>query len=110
MYLNILYISIIWVLILDQFHFWDEITSIFSGMITNGLIKKPIQLKPFSCSLCMSWWTSLLYVLIIGKISILTVLFILLVSFTTPIINQLLTLIKMTFIKMFEYIADKINI
>ena len=108
--INCLFITIIWVLILDQLHFWDDITSVISGWLTNGKIKKPIQLKPFSCSVCMSWWTNLAYIIVTNQFSILMVLYILVLSWTTPIISSILTLVKNLFLKFVNTIANKFDI
>lgn len=93
-YFNCLYITIAMVLVIDQFQFVNEITTIISGWLSNGKIKKPLNIKPFSCSLCMSWWTNLLYIIMAGKLSIFMILYILLLSFMTPVITTTLTLIK----------------
>lgn len=108
--INCLFITIIWVVVLDQLHFWDDITSVISGWMTNGKIKKPIPLKPFSCSVCMSWWTNLAYIIITNQFSILMILYILTLSWTTPIISSILTLVKNLFLKFINTIANKFDI
>ena len=108
--INCLFITIIWVVVLDQLHFWDDITSVISGWMTNGKIKKPIQLKPFSCSTCMSWWTNLAYIIVTNQFSILMILYILTLSWTTPIISSILTLVKNLFLKFINTIANKFDI
>lgn len=108
--INCLFITIIWVVVLDQLHFWDDITSVISGWMTNGKIKKPIPLKPFSCSVCMSWWTNLAYIIITNQFSILMILYILTLSWTTPIISSILTLVKNLFLKFLNTIANKFDI
>ena len=108
--INCLFITIIWIVILDQLHFWDDITSVISGWMTNGKIKKPIPLKPFSCSTCMSFWTNLAYIIITNQFSILMVLYILVLSWGTPIISSILTLVKNLFLKFINTIANKFDI
>ena len=108
--INCLFITIIWVVVLDQLHFWDDITSVISGWLTNGKIKKPIQLKPFNCSTCMSWWTNLAYIIVTNQFSILMVLYILVLSWSTPIISSILTLVKNLFLKFINTIANKFDI
>ena len=108
--INCLFITIIWVIILDQLHFWDDITSVISGWMTNGKIKKPITLKPFNCSVCMSWWTNLAYIIVTNQFSILMILYILILSWTTPIISSILSLVKNLFLKMINTIANKFDI
>ena len=108
--INCLFITIIWVVVLDQLHFWDDITSVISGWLTNGKIKKPIQLKPFNCSVCMSFWTNLAYIIVTNQFSILMILYILVLSWTTPIISSILTLVKNLFLKTIDTIANKFDI
>ena len=108
--INCLFITIIWIVILDQLHFWDDITSVISGWMTNGKIKKPIPLKPFSCSVCMSFWTNIAYIIITNQFSILMVLYILTLSWGTPIISSILTLVKNLFLKFINTIANKFDI
>ena len=108
--INCLFITIIWIVILDQLHFWDDITSVISGWMTNGKIKKPIQLKPCNCSVCMSFWTNLAYIIITNQFSILMVLYILVLSWGTPIISSILTLVKNLFLKFINTIANKFDI
>ena len=108
--INCLFITIIWIVILDQLHFWDDITSVISGWMTNGKIKKPIPLKPFSCSVCMSFWTNLAYIIIINQFSILMVLYILVLSWTTPIINSILSFVINAVLKLINIISEKIDI
>ena len=108
--INCLFITIIWVLILDQLHFWDDITSVISGWMTNGKIKKPIPLKPFSCSTCMSFWTNLAYIIVTNQFSILMILYILVLSWGTPIINSILSFVINAVLKLINIISEKIDI
>ena len=108
--INCLFITIIWVVILDQLHFWDDITSVISGWMTNGKIKKPITLKPFNCSVCMSFWTNLAYIIITNQFSILMVLYILILSWVTPIINSILSFVINAVLKLINIISEKIDI
>ena len=108
--INCLFITIIWIVILDQLHFWDDFSTMISGWLTNGKIKKPIQLKPFSCSVCMSFWTNLAYIIVTNQFSILMVLYILVLSWGTPIISSILTLVKNLFLKFINTIANKFDI
>ena len=108
--INCLFITIIWIVILDQLHFWDDITSVISGWMTNGKIKKPIPLKPFSCSTCMSFWTNLIYIIAIGHCTIPMILYIVVLSWGTPIINSILSFVINAVLKMINIISEKIDI
>ena len=103
--IDCLLVTLCFVLIIDQFHFTDEITSIISGWMTNGNIRKPISFKPFTCSLCMSWWTNLLYIIVTHRISIVMIAYILVLSWLTPIFNDIMTLIKQLIIRILNKIS-----
>lgn len=103
-------ITLFCVVVLDQLHFWDEITEVVSGWMTNGKIKKPIPLKPFSCSTCMSWWTNLIYIIAIGHCTIPMILYIVGLSWCTPIINSLLSFVRNAVLKLINTVSEKINI
>lgn len=93
-YINILLIGLILVFALDVSGFYQEITSVISGWMTNGKIKKPIMVKPFSCSLCMTFWTSLVYVIVLNQFSIPMLAYICLISYLTPVFNDIMVLVR----------------
>lgn len=65
--------------------------------------------KPFTCSLCMTFWTSLIYLIIIGKLSLLTFLFACANSYLTTTYYQMMMTGKMMVDKLFEFIQRMIN-
>ena len=106
--LNCLLITICWIIILDQLHFWEEFSSTIKSILTKGKFRNPIQIKPFSCSVCMSFWCNLIYIIIIGKFSIFMIGYILLLSWSAPLINSIFTLGKNLFLKLINTIANKL--
>lgn len=108
--IDCLLIAMFFVIVIDQLHFVDEITEIISGWMTNGKIKKPMNIKPFSCSTCMSWWVNLVYIIAIGQFTIPMILYIVGLSWSTPIINSLLYFFKNAVLKLINKISEKINI
>ena len=108
--INCLFITIIWVLILDQLHFWDNFSTMISGWLSGGKIKKPLDWKPFNCSVCMSFWTNLAYIIVTNQFSILMILYILVLSWNTPIINSILSFVINAVLKMINIISEKIDI
>lgn len=110
MLLNCFLITLCWVIILDQLKFWEDFSTMVCGWMTKGKIKRPIDIKPFNCSVCMGFWTNLFYIIFTGKFSILIVVFILLLSWSTPILNSILSFLRNAVIKLINTIAEKINI
>ena len=97
-------------IILDQLHFVDDFTSTIKSILTRGKFRNPINIKPFSCSVCMSFWTNLIYIIIIGKFSIFMIGYILLLSWSAPVINAIFTLLKNLFIKLTNTLANKFDL
>lgn len=107
--LNILLITIIVVFIVDLSGIIEEISK-FIWKILYPKVKYTGWLipKPFSCSLCLSWWINLLYGLFIG-LTVKLVAYIAILSFLTPVIKDIFILIRDLFIKLINYIYGKIN-
>lgn len=105
-----LIITICWVIILDQLHFWDEISTSIKSMMTGGKMKSPIDIKPFNCSTCMSFWTNLAYIIVTNQFSVQMILYILLLSWTTPIINAVFSFVKNLILKVINIISDFLKI
>ena len=64
---NLFLISVICVLIIDLSGFIDSLKYGLSKLLTkNKLASIDYRLKPIDCSLCMSFWISLIYILCIG--------------------------------------------
>lgn len=108
-YINILLIGLIMVFALDISGFYQEITTIISGWLTNGRIKKPIMIKPFSCSLCMTFWLSLIYVIVMNQFSIPMLAYCCLVAFLTPVFNDLLVFVRETLKSILCTLNNKLN-
>lgn len=51
-------------------------------------------LPPFDCGQCMSWWSSLVYALCVGELSLYTVSWSTLLAFLSPFTGQLLLLVR----------------
>ena len=59
-------IMCIWVFIVDLADFRGTVLDIASRFL-GGPVK---SLKPITCSLCMTWWTGLAYLIVTGRLSI----------------------------------------
>lgn len=93
--LNLWIISMMVVYVLD-----------LSGFVDDGIqpffrkhFKGPLKTKPFLCSMCMTHHIGLIYILITGKFSIPMWGFVCLLSFLTPVWNNLLIGLKEFLIK-----------
>lgn len=106
---TIIAITFICVLLVDQLHVFEDF--LFKP-IWRLLSKMPYQgwsFKPFSCSLCMSWWANLTTIIITGNLSVINVLICLLMSYSTFVINDVLIIFRELWAKMIYTILHKIN-
>ena len=108
-YINCLLITIIFVIVTDGLHFWDNFSPIISRWMTKGQIKKPIPSKIMTCSTCQSWWSNLVYIIVMGQLSIPMIVYILGLSYMTPVIADLLHFVTETFKTLIIKINSFIN-
>ena len=86
-YLELLALAFIVVYIVDETGIVDS----FKAFIKKWLdTKSDISLKPLDCSLCMTHWVCLVYVLIFGSLDIFVYLYILFLSCNTDNIYTLI--------------------
>lgn len=95
--LNLLIIQLIIVFIVDLSGFIQDGIEPLLGKIFN---KSKVRLKkPWCCSLCLTTWIGLIYILIQGCFTIPMIGYVFLLAFLTPIANNLLIMIKEALIK-----------
>lgn len=98
--IDILLIAVIVVVIIDISGFIDSLKSGLKKVLTKGRMSDPYySLKPFDCSFCALWWTGLVYMWITHTFSIWMITYLLLVCVMTPVIKDVIILIRETFIK-----------
>lgn len=93
-YLNIICITLIFVIGLDILHFWDDFSKIISGLITKGKVHKVFCEKPCGCSTCMSFWTNIIYMFVSGNFSVLNILIVIVLAMFTTEIGGLIFMLK----------------
>lgn len=90
--LNILIISIICCCIIDVSGF---IESLENGLTKVLKMKTKARIpKPFGCSLCMTHWLSIGYILLLKEFSLMIYAYILIVSILTPVTTDIIILIR----------------
>ena len=97
-WINILLIGVIWVFIIDVSGVIEEAES----FLTRQLRFKAHIPKPFSCSLCMTFWSGLVYLLFKGCFSWLLMSYVCLVALLTPVISDLMILLRETLRKLIQ--------
>ena len=93
--LNLLLIQLIIVFIIDISGFVDDGIQPFFRKHFHGTLKT----KPFLCSLCLTTWIGLFYILIQGCFTIPMIAYVFLLAYLTPISYNLLITIKEALIK-----------
>lgn len=102
-----IFLTVIIVFIIDLSGFIDSLKKGLSYLLTKGrIVKSDYSLKPFDCSLCMTFWCGIIYFLIIGKFTLLNLLYISLCSFFTPVIKDILYFLRDSFIKILSKWTD----
>ena len=65
---------------------------------------REFRLKPFDCSLCLSFWSGLFYLLFVGQLNILMIGYVCLLSMFSGFISKVLNVMVI----MCEWVVDKI--
>ena len=69
-YLDLVLIALIWAFIIDYAGAVSSLAQRVAPLLRVKAIDRE-KLKPFSCSLCMTFWTGIAYLLIVGEMSLL---------------------------------------
>ena len=95
MIIELILIQLIIVFIIDLSGAVESFKLFISKILTKGKIQTTnFDLKPFTCSLCMTWWIGLIYLLICHSFTIPYIALVALLSFLTPLSSSILLLIK----------------
>lgn len=92
MVLNIFLIQFILVAAIDVLGFVDEGLTPLVKKLTGSKIWSIG--KPFNCSTCLTWWTSLLYILFTGNFTLLNIGLCMAAALLTPITLDLIMFVK----------------
>ena len=94
--INLFILTCIIVFIIDLSGFVDEMVKrLYYKYIKVGDYHTLIpKLKPFTCSLCLTFWAGITYLLITSQFNILMIGYVCLLAFLSPIIGDILVMIK----------------
>ena len=106
-YLNILFIQLIFVIGLDILGFWKELSGLISKWFFKTKEPIPFELKPFSCSTCMGFWTNIIYMFIAHQFSIFNVFIIIVLAMFAPEMGYLICLFKDWIAKLIQTLTPK---
>lgn len=104
--IDILFIAVICVVIIDISGFTDSWKSGLKRILTKGRFSEPnYSLKPFDCSFCITWWTGVVYMLITHSMSLWMTAYLLGICVMTPVIRDIIILIRETLLKIIKYLS-----
>lgn len=102
--LDLFLIGVICVIIIDISGVTYSIKSGIKRLLTKGMMSDPnYSLKPIDCSFCCCWWSGLVYLLVTNTLSLWMITFLLLICTMTPVIKDVLLLIRDKFIELIKY-------
>lgn len=107
-YLNLLIIGFLCVFVIDYSGFVGEMEALI-----NRWLKSPIYYhipKPFSCSLCCTFWLGLIYLIVVGRLSFVALLVLCAVCCITPEIQSIIYFVKDLINKVFDTIEHFLGI
>ena len=83
-------ILIICVLVIDISGFIHSIKAAIGKFL--GISPNSFRIKPFDCSFCMTFWVSLIYLLVVGRFTLVNIAIVLLLCcLTTPLKNLVMS-------------------
>lgn len=83
-------ILIISVLVIDISGFVHSIKAAIGKFL--GISPNSFRIKPFDCSFCMTFWASMIYLLVVGRFTLLNIAIVLLLCcLTTPLKNLIMS-------------------
>ena len=100
--IDIILVALVTIYIVDLSGFTETLLKVISAY--KG--RKITELKPLTCSLCMTWWVCLIYAAIVGNLTIPVVALIALLSLLSVPFGQLLMLIREVFLKVINKLMD----
>lgn len=93
--IDLLLIACIVVFIVDISGFVDSVKSGIKYVLTKGKISNSnYRIKPFDCSLCMTFWTGLIYLYITKNFTIEYIAYVTLLAAISDIIKSYILLVK----------------
>ena len=85
-------ILIISVIVIDISGFTHSIKAAIGKFL--GISPNSFRMKPFDCSFCMTFWVSMIYLLVVGRFTLANIAIVLLMCcLTTPLKNLVMSLI-----------------
>lgn len=109
--LNLFLITLVICFVVDCSGIMTDIRKLVANIIYKKTKMKvdynEIKLKPIGCSLCMTWWTGIIYLLCIGEFTLVNFTFVALLALVSSNISGLLLTLK-DYLATFEMLLQKL--
>ena len=105
-YLQLLFVALAVIFIVDLSGFRETILEVASRVAG----KRIRELRPFTCSLCMTFWTTLVFAIATGYISLPVAAYCCLLSFASDTIAQAAIFIRECLKALLRWAADKLKL
>ena len=105
MFIKLFLITLIIVFIIDISGVISQLEETLSKWL-KGKARIP---KPFSCSLCLTWWVGLAYLLIVGKFTLLGIATVAIFAHLSGVLASLLICIRETLLWLIEKAYNALN-
>lgn len=107
--LNILVINLALILVIDLSGFIPSVKRLISKWLTKNHIETDsFRIRPFDCSYCMTFWCTLLFIIVTGQFTFLNLLLVIIVTHLTDVTRQTMLLIKDLLLKIINTAYDKL--
>lgn len=107
--LNILVINLALILVIDLSGFIPSVKRLISKWLTKNQIETDsFRIRPFDCSYCMTFWCTLLFIIVTGQFTFLNLLLVIIITHLTDVTRQTMLLIKDLLLKIINTAYDKL--
>ena len=109
--LNLFIISVIWVLILDLSGFARTIDkTLYKIFYPKRPFRDDAHFPPFDCPTCMTWWSCLIYLILINALTFQYIAFSLLFAWLTTIEKDIFIFIKDLITKLLDTLYNTLKL
>lgn len=105
-YLQLFFVACVVVFVVDLSGWSGTVTAVVSRMAG----RRVREVRPLTCSLCMTWWTCLGYAVGAGSLSLPVLAWIALLSFVSGTIAQAVIFIREAASALLRLLADKLRL
>lgn len=105
-YLTLLYVALIVVFVVDLSGFSQTVLNVASRI--KG--RRITSLKPLTCSLCMTWWTTLLVALCLHELTLPVAAYCAALAFASATISNLIIFINEALKKLINALCDLLKL